>query len=1324
MTRKRNPSGGAAAGGGFDFHARLGAIAGVHTLRGTRVPWTKGLSPAAPRAVSFETSGPGDDLALELTDDSTVEIQARKGLNAGSRFWSALEALCEGIHAGRCTYAVLLVCPNSSRPVREHFALGLKRIGDGRKDRPSKEQEKLAARLAEKGYDAKAVCARVRIRTVSALDDAGDAISAAHAELGHICADESGVEPAWNALCRDASSAIARRGRRTVRDLSARLHASQVRLADAVKDSPVAISDELLRCVMSGTEQFTVPGITRPLPTDQAWLPLKALIRDAPIEPASSVEDALADYRALGEQSHPHGETTDAKTIGTFRKLCVVVGGPGSGKSLLLQVLAREFARDSYVSVRIRLRDLAKRMQATGCGVEEGLFQLGLDGTGVSWGRLRAASLPDLVLLCDGLDECADHQDEIASGLRNIAAAHPSYRVVVTTRPIGYSTSVLRDWRHYELVPLDEENTAEHLATLCRSALDDGSTSTQELVSRVDAYLTGDGASRLLARSPLLLALGAAVLLEWRDPSKTKMDHYRRIFQLLERDRSLRNPGARLPEGAIRNSVLNHLGWLTLVSPLSDAEKIQEQCAEPLQRDVSAPALQALVHVEASVDYWEDKGLIERLRHPGTDLVAFIHKTFGEFAAARYLAKLEPDDARQLMKEVLFELDWDEILDFAPDSPLPTMLAKLFIAEFESSEPDESGLTRLVGVLVRPGACLSSAERESFLSRVDTLARSEDRRRAYRVGLCLTEHDLSCMPEAGETAAALVSDPREWSRLVGWAVLACHFPGRVSREALEDALRHFMERSHAKDFFVRGASKFPFGMLPDKRVFEKFVMGALRSLLAGQSRKYQDKLIAEVWQAQREATVGFVARFESLLRELGRGDAPEPPWRSAGLGALDVSRLDAIAAGWATLLTDVVPAAFLEEVVDPPPPTGLKCLGALFGLAGILQTPIGDESVWLSDRRRLDAVHSLLRAAAYLYDLPAERLAAEAREVIEVVEVMRSQKKVDSRLLDVLPNVDAPEVNWCRRMDVDIESGVVESLFGHPSRWVQYLAAVFLDGQLDGPELREACERILEAGSRSTLYLAAALTADLPGGSEMLIRRLEGRSVVGLHHLFDCLEEHGCRISASHLAALENGLVNCGAKTAVSAARWCQSAASKADTWLLDALQSASNYWVEKEEPYPKGGGGVPDSPREALLRTRCMIVMPAFDELVGLAGDSRPDVAGAAIDGIVELATKSPEDRLKLVEGILGKRFSARQCGTLLGSSVPYATEELSNLCGLCGDPDPAFRSVAVRSVLDHPQMNPKEALAVADSMRSDADGNVRDNVHRFLERKAKERP
>ena len=1334
-----NTSGGSAAGGGFNFQAALGAIAGIHVLRGTSVHWTDGLTAAPPRSVSFETAGPGDDISLELADGSTVEIQAKKGLRADrQRFWPALDALCQGIDADRCSYGILIVCPHSSIPVRQNYALALRRIGQGRNDGASIEQTKLFDRLQGRGYDPAKVCARIRIKTVSALDDDGDAVATARSELGHICADDHQVIRAWHALCSDALSAIENKGRRSVRNLSAYLSACEINLQDTVKDSPAAISQALLRLTMSGTEHFQVLGIARSLPTDRAWLPLAASVRDTSIEPTSAAEQALADYHAVREKSSIGRDLIDARTIGTFRKLCVVVGGPGSGKSLLLELLAREFAKDSYVGIRVRLRDLAKRIQEKGCAVEEGLFQLGLDGTGVSPEELRAASLSDLVLLGDGLDECGHYQHVIASGLQNISASHPSYRIVVTTRPIGYTTTELLGWRHYELEPLAQEDTAEHLATICRGALESGSEDTEQLLPRIHTYLKEGSATRILARSPLLLAFGAALFLNWKTPSRTKSELYQRIFRLIDEAPVPRKAGTEPPEKAVRNSVLHQLGWLIAASPLSTSEELERQCAQTMELAIGGTHLQALAAVQASIAYWEEAGLIERLRHSGLDLMAFIHKTCGEFAAALHLSEMEPDEARAAIAAALENPDWDEILDFATQTPLATMLAEMLVAEFEAAQPDQSTLNRIFRVLARPETSLSQAARRSFLNRVLALVRSEDRQKAYRVGQCLTEHDLSRMPEVEEMGFGLVSDAAEWSRLVGWGILACHFPGTLHRSDLEEALRHFLERSRDKDFFVLRESKLPFGPLPDRRVFENFVIGTLKSLLPGQDIEYQDRVIAGIGQSQRGPTMRFFSRFEALLKELGREDLSSARFALAGISAsLDFSipaAFEKFERASGALLTEVVPSAFLRETVGPLR-TGPKCLAALFRMAGILDTTAPDVHVWLSGRTQLRAVHALLRAAAYVFELPAERLAAEAKETCAAVpSLLRDGKSV----LNVLPDVDVGEIDWKRARDVEVETDLLEGLVHHSSEWVQHLAAVLLDTRLDGAERLNVCERLLATGTGDTLYFAgasrfphetvkrhfaSALAVASPGplGEELILDRIGGRAVAGLHHLFDQLKDNDWRVTPTHFPVLDKALVNSGAKTAVSAARCCQATASSADVWLVPLLRSATSYWLEHEEPYPKGGGVVPDSPREPLLRTLCGIAPPVFEELAILAGDSRSDVSAAAIDGIIRLATDSTDVRSRLVASILAKQFVPRQCDKLLDGSVPYAADELSVLYGLCSDPEPSYRALAVRRVLVQPGVDREKALAVAVSMKGDEDGNVRDAVHQFLDGKAK---
>lgn len=1307
-------AGGPGAVAGFAFQARLGAIAGVHLLRGTPVQWTDDLTVAAPRAVSFETSGPGDDLSLELTDGSLVEIQAKKGLKADERFWSALDALCEGVHAERCAFGLLIVCPNASGTVRQHFARALRRIGDGRNDNAPVRQTELLERLEGRGYDAARVCARIRIKTVSALEDAGDAVAAARAELAHVCARDEQVIPAWKALCQDAQSAMENQGRRTLQGLSVCMRVSHIEVQDAIKDSPVAVRYALVRWGTARTEHFEVLGIGQ-LPTDVAWLPLRAIIRDTSREPATSVEEALAQYRAVGEKPGVGVDEIDARTIGSFRGLCVVVGGPGSGKSLLLKVLAREFAKDSYPSVRVRLRELATQVRETGCGVEAGLLQLGLDGTGVSPEQARIA-LTDLVLLCDGLDECGELQTRIAEGLRDVSASRPSWRIIVTTRPIGYSTRELHDWRHYEIARLAKRDTARHVETLVRAALAvRGRGPPDGLSGRIRAYVREGGAPGILGESPLLLAFGAALFIASRGASGTKFELYRRIYRLMNDAPTMRRAGLDPPPREVSDGVVNHLGWLLAASPLAAAETVERQCARRIEQTMGTTYLQALALVEASVEYWEQTGLIERLRHPGAALIAFVHKTCGEFAAAQHLSDLEPAEARQAMAKVVSNPDWDEILDFATGTSLATMLAELLVSEFEVDETDEAKLNRLFRVLVRPETSLSPEERGRLLDRVFALARSEDRRKAYRVGLCLSEHDLSGMPEAAELASALLSAGREWSRLVGWAVLARHFPGGVQRGDLEEALRQFMESSRAEDFFVLRESRLPFGQFPDRGVFDNFVIAALEVLLADTDRESQDRLLAEVRESQPNPTFRFVSRFDALMKVVGREDAARPPSGPATfIEAIQVPVRGVFEEGSLGLLSGVVPAAFSRASAGPPPETGLKYLAAFVGMAGILHVPAYDVFVWESDPPALSAVHELVRAAARVFGLPADRLAAEAGAALEAVESLRGEGTRKS-VLSVLLDVDAAEVDWDRAKRADIDAGTLEALVNHPSQWVQRLAAIFLDERLEGAGRRAACERMLASGIGEAFYWTAALTTTLPDGCELLLGRLRGRAEAGLHHLFDRLSKTGWPATQADLPALENGLLRCDAKTAVAAARWCEATASHDDTWLADLLGQAASHWLEHEEPV--GGVIVPDSPRAALLRTLCRVESPKLDELVELAGDSRGDVCDSALDGMVGLATDSAAERARLVECILGERFPAKQCEKLLGSSVPYSTENLMALRGLCQSPDAKYRLVAAKRLLAHPGMNPAEARAAAEAMRTDADGTVRDAAHRFLD-------
>ena len=1323
MTEASNTTGGAAAAGGFDFQAAVGAIAYVHALRGIPVHWTEDWTASSPTAVSFETGGPGDDISLALADGSTVEIQAKKGLSASKRFWSAVDSLCEGIRSERCHYGILAVCPHSSLPVRRHYALALRRLGEQSSVAPSEHQTKLRKFVTEKGYDAAKVCSRIRIKTISALLDDADGIAAARSELKDVCTHDNQIRHAWNALYRDAVSAIATRGRRTIDNLISVLSSSQVDLSRPSLNSPVAIGVAILDWIKSRTEHFDILGVPTPLSTDQAWLPLKALVRDGPIETDSSIEEALAAYHATGEESKQKlGDEIDARTIGTFRRQCVVVGGPGSGKSLLLAVLARELAKDSFVSLRVRLRDLAKRMERDGCTVEEGIFKLGLDGAGISPEQLRAASLSELVLLCDGLDECGNHQATIASGLRSIAQSHPFYRVVVTTRTIGYNTNELHDWRHYGIVPLDPTDAPKHLETLCRCALEYTATSDDLLRDRIRAYLEEGDPSGILTRTPLLLGFVASLFLKREQPCRSKSELYTRIFKLIDGAPSLRKEVSPGPSRAIRDSVLNELGWQLFASPLQASDEVERRCARALEAANGTTYLQALSDVQRSINYWEAAGLVERLSHSGLELITFTHKTCGEFAAARHLSTLGPDRARRMIRSELTNPNPEEILDFATQTPLATTLAEMLLADFEAIEPDLDLLNRLFRLLARPETSLSVTERKAFLERVFALARSEDRQKAYRAGLCLARYDLSRLPEAEEMASRLQTAQAESTRLVGWAILCNNFPDSLDQEALENAFHHFVIRSHDEDFFVLESKPvFLSVRLPDRSVFEAFLIGALRCLLTGKDAHYQDHLITKLNDLLDGFTLGFLSGYYALLEQLDRKDAiRRHSLRRRLFPPMDFwSPPEFTQVAW-SVLSDAVLSAFLNEPSGPPPQTGLKFLAAFLRMSGMLDSPARDVWAFPSAEEKLPEVHALFRAAASVFCLPVDRLAAEAKSAVEIIEGQASEGTKES-FLSIFPHVDAPDVQWEHAADVRIDTDVLETVVHHPSGWVSRLAAILLNGQMEEVQRASVCKRILETAKGDALHWGGALAMGLPDqrGLGLILRRLEGEPVEGLHHLFDLLVDDEVTLVRAHQSVLEKGLLDSGAKIAVSTARWCQAVAGSSDGWLAPLLGRAMDYWLEHEGPYPAKSGQVPDSPREALLRTLCNINSPHLDQLIELSIDTRVDVSTCAVDRLIESAIESSDVRNELVDLICAKRFPVNICNRLLDVKVPYTTAHLSKLATMYKDADAAFRGLVVRRVFTHPGMDPDEAVSTATLMKADQNGGVRDAIYQFLDSK-----
>ena len=578
---------------------------------------------------------------------------------------------------------------------------------------------------------------------------------------------------------------------------------------------------------------------------------------------------------------------------------------------------------------------------------------------------------------------------------------------------------------------------------------------------------------------------------------------------------------------------------------------------------------------------------------------------------------------------------------------------------------------------------------------------------------------MSQVSAVAEEAEHLLTAEFEWSRLIGWSVLACHFPDRLSRSELEEAVFHYVALNNDDNLFI-GQRESLFSQRPDREVFELFLINALEHLLKkNQTSEYQDNLLSTVGNLGALQSIGSLKRIESLLRRIDREDAISMVAAMQGMPRIsEILRninTSQFLSNYQRLFGDVVAGAFIEESAHASPKAGMKNLGAFFQLAQIGNVPAYDVNVWASDSKLLD-VHKLLRIAAFIFELPRDRLAVEAQSFYDATQAQIDEKQsVD---LYLVPAVDTAEIDWERAKRIEFDNTVLEELVHHPSLWLKYLAACVLNSRLSETGRFEACKRMLETGQKQTLRIAASMAADLPDrkGQELILAKLSKPLTPGAYYLFEQLVEDEFPVECQHTEVLMKGLMSSSAKVAKSAAKWCSASANESSAWLLPHLRKAFDYWIENEQPYPKNGGVVPDSPREALYCAMRAINKFTFNDLVELSKDSRNDVSRLAMGDLVSIVTESNNYRNQLVDEICAKSFPSVRCKILFDFNIPYSQDNLTKLCTLLQDEDPAYRRAAIQ-ILFHPRMDRMEASGLATRMKDDDDGNVRDAAYRCLD-------
>ncbi|MFV2179292.1 HEAT repeat domain-containing protein, partial [Actinomadura sp. LOL_011] len=210
-------------------------------------------------------------------------------------------------------------------------------------------------------------------------------------------------------------------------------------------------------------------------------------------------------------------------------RTCVLLGDPGAGKSTVARYLALALAQDrlpgrlagldGHQPVLIELRDYAAERARARCADfgEYLAHRARTNGLGLPREVLEshlAADGPALVIF-DGLDELFEprEREAVAREIAWFASSHPSARVLVTSRVVGYRRRVLEDsgFAHYTVQDLDDGQIQEFLTSWYELALHDRPALAEQRRLRLTGAIDESPPIRELAGNPLLLTILAII---------------------------------------------------------------------------------------------------------------------------------------------------------------------------------------------------------------------------------------------------------------------------------------------------------------------------------------------------------------------------------------------------------------------------------------------------------------------------------------------------------------------------------------------------------------------------------------------------------------------------------------------------------------------------------------------------------------------------------------------------------------------------------------------------------------------------------------------
>lgn len=405
-------------------------------------------------------------------------------------------------------------------------------------------------------------------------------------------------------------------------------------------------------------------GLGKQLPIEQAWIQLQLIKRDDLLKMEVCNEDKEMILTTYHEYSTRHEDVYDVEAVLEPSRNTVILAGPGMGKSTLCKKLLFIAVRSGYRAIKISLMDVAGYMRE-GQSFDEALRSTMVQSLEFQLEKEEIEGQFKFLFL-DGLDECGDIRRKVAQEISVWSMGHQSVKIVLTSRPIGYDFFPLQDFEHLEIQTLNPD----YLNSYVKKLLEELELDNQELCMEwFDKQLKHREIKKLACRSPLLLGFLIQMSIKKKYFGQYRCELYEQILvewlQGSSRENEKKISDSELLRGIeiIAFYMLSHVN--EMYQGAYTKTKIAEYVGIAFEEELECRKLVGRQKAEVCVDFWTERGILDRSYFQGEERYLFLHLNIGEYLAGRYISQLSDKNKREWINSNYRQSIWHESVRMA-----------------------------------------------------------------------------------------------------------------------------------------------------------------------------------------------------------------------------------------------------------------------------------------------------------------------------------------------------------------------------------------------------------------------------------------------------------------------------------------------------------------------------------------------------------------------------------------------------------------------------------------------------------------------------------